>query len=79
MEAKHVEGLLAIEKALGPALCSDTNPCGAVVQYIAGDEKPWRIADDHTSEAFASLASALAAAGEWAEAYREAKATGTES
>ena len=72
-------GLKAIEKALGPALCSDANPCGAVVQYNEGEAKAWRIADDHTSETFALLDSALTAANAWAEAYREAKATGTPS
>ena len=62
-------GLKAIEKALGPALCSDSNPCGAVVQYNEGEAKAWRIADDHTSEEFALLDDALAAAEEWAAHY----------
>ena len=64
-------GLKAIEKALGPALCSDKNPCGAVVQYNDGEAKAWRISDDHTSETFALLDSALAAADEWAKAYSD--------
>ena len=60
-------GLKAIEKALGPALCSDANPCGAVVQYNEGEAKPWQIADDQHSEAFCTLEDAIAAAGGWSD------------
>jgi hypothetical protein len=62
-------GIKRIEKALGPALCSDSNPCGAVVQYNEGEAKAWRIADDHASEEFALLDSALTAAEKWASHY----------
>lgn len=71
MTTNITAGIAEIESALGHALCSDSNPCGAVVQYNEGEAKPWRIADDHASEELDTLDSALAAAKEWSKYYSE--------
>lgn len=65
MTTNITAGIAEIESALGPALCSDSNPCGAVVQYSEGEAKPWQIADDHYSETFATLEEAITAADQW--------------
>ena len=56
-----------IESAAGPARCSDRNPCGLAAYYDEGDDRPWRIADDHTSASFATADEAAAAAATWAD------------
>lgn len=62
-------GIAAIEAALGEYLASDDQPCAAYAYYDEGEAKPWRIADDHTSESFATLDEAITGAEAWAEAF----------
>jgi hypothetical protein len=45
--------------------CSESNPCGCSAYYDQGQKKPWRIADDHMSESYATFEEALADAPSW--------------
>lgn len=73
MTAQEIEaGIAQIEVALGDYLCTDDQPCTACAYYDEGEEQPWRIADDHTSERFATLEEAVAGAEAWAEAMEAA-------
>ena len=68
MTATEIEsGVKQIEAALGEYLCTNDQPCAAYAYYDESEEKPWRIADDHTSERFATVAEAVVAAEAWAE------------
>ena len=57
-----------VEDALGSYLCTDAQPCAAFAYYDEGEGNPWRIADDHDSERFATFEEAIAGAEAWAEA-----------
>lgn len=47
-----------IELAFGEYVCSEDNPCGCKAYFDDGDEEhPWRIADDHAAERFATFRS----------------------
>lgn len=61
-----------IEEALGSALCSVDHPCAAVAYYDEGEELPWRIDDDWSSESFATVDDAIIGAREWEAAYKNA-------
>ena len=60
------EALRRIEAAAGPARCSHRNPCGLAAYCDEGDDRQWRIADDHTSASFATADEAAEAAATWA-------------
>ena len=66
------EALKQIEAAAGDYVASGENPCGLCAYYDEGEPKPWRIADDHASERFATPGEAIAGAEAWAEAMRDA-------
>ena len=57
------EKIEQIEKALGPARASGSNPCG--VGAYAERDGQWRISDDQHSETYATFAEALEAAKTW--------------
>jgi hypothetical protein len=57
------EKIEQIEKALGPARASRTNPCGAGAH--AERDGHWRISDDQHSETYTTFAEALEAAKTW--------------
>ena len=57
------EKIEQIEKSLGPARASRTNPCGA--NAYAERDGQWRISDDQHSETCATFAQALEAAKTW--------------
>jgi hypothetical protein len=61
-----------IEGLLGAARCTDANPCGAAAYYDEGDDKPWRIADDHNTARFATADEAADEAEAWADDAEEA-------
>jgi hypothetical protein len=52
-----------IELALGQHLCTDSNPCGAVV--TAEPDGQWRITDDWHTEVYHNTGLAIAAAKAW--------------
>lgn len=72
MTANEIEaGVKQIEAALGDYCVSNSHPCAAAAYYDEGNAKPWRIADDHTSERFATLEDAIAGAEAWADAMTD--------
>lgn len=58
-----------LNAAIGEYGCTDSNPCGVCFYFDSGEEKPFRIADDHTSESFAAYEELLEAASNWKEAF----------
>lgn len=66
-----MEELKRIAEAAGDYAASDHNPTGLVAYYDEGAALPWRIADDHATEVFATAEEAEQAAEAWAEAFTE--------
>lgn len=66
-QAEIDSGIDKIETALEScgALCSNDQPCAAVVNYEPDGEKPWRVSDDQYSESFATVEAAVEAAKAW--------------
>jgi hypothetical protein len=63
--------LTEINEALGDTVAIHESPCGTVAYYDEGETLPWRIADDHASESFATAEEAVIAAAAWVDAYVE--------
>jgi hypothetical protein len=57
--------LTRIEESAGSGRASSDNPCGLIAMHIFGDERPWRIADDWSSDQFATAEEAAEAAEDW--------------
>lgn len=51
--------------AVGESYCTDSNPCGVCFYYDADSKTPFRIADDHAGESFATFAELLESAKSW--------------
>jgi hypothetical protein len=58
-----------LETAIGGYLSSARNPCGVEFYHEPESDTPWRIADDHAEESYATFEDLLAATADWKRAF----------
>lgn len=58
-----------LNAAIGKYRATAINPCGVCFYFDEGEERPYRIADDHASECFGTYQELLDAARAWKDAF----------